>query len=87
MKKFNINEYVWVKLTDLGKKHWENDFNKYPVKGYDFITHYNSYTESNGYTKFQLHVLMELFGEKLTNGFANMFETNILLEEEKLEEI
>ncbi len=87
MKKFNVNETVLVKLTELGLNHWRNEFNKISIPDYTFEQHYNSYTNKEGYTSFQLHVLMELFGEVIGNGLPLMFETNILIDENKLENI
>ena len=81
MVTINVNEYVWFKITELGKEHWEADFNKYPVKDYSFEQHFKKYTK-RGWTKMQIWCFMELFGgDNVGMGFPAMFESNIRFEE------
>ena len=59
----NINTYIWVKLTEEGKKiilmKEVNNFGKpVPIKR----------KTKNGYTRFQLWEVMHLFGEELYTG-------------------
>lgn len=83
MKLFNINDTIGIKITELGKKHWEEDFKKYAPDGYTFETHFNQYTKY-GWTFLQMHVVMELFGAYGGMGMPSMFETNIKIDENHL---
>lgn len=80
MKNININSYIWVKLTEEGKKiilmKEVNNFGKpVPIKR----------KTKNGYTRFQLWEVMHLFGEELYNGNNKLpIETNIKIEENDL---
>lgn len=77
--KFNINEEVKVKLNDLGRKIYTDHIDKLNV----FLTsiHGSNLSTSikideNGYTKFQLWDLMNLFGPYLEIGKSSMFTDN-----------
>ena len=74
--KFNINHYVKVKLTSRGKeilaKKWDGKIPDWFYKHYD---------EGEGYYRFQLHELMQTFGEEMYNGNTNIpFETKIYID-------
>ena len=76
----NVNDFVCVKLTKLGLKHWKADFEKSVAacKGlhYPFKDHRKKY-QSKGWTYFQLHQLMDIFGSSMAAGLPNMFETTM----------
>ena len=79
--RFNINNYVWVKLTSEGrkiKKKIEDDFrSEFPsYLGIPMIEN------SDGWSRWQLWELMEMFGSSLCNGCSVPFETEILIEHE-----
>jgi len=76
--KFNINSYVYIKLTEKGKAFWKMDFDKYAkfIDNYSFEDRYNDCTNIEGYTRFQCHEFMEIFGD---NIFRNYFETDIYI--------
>jgi hypothetical protein len=96
MQIFNINKYVLVKLTPAGKKHWKKYFEKYTptstdgttkkfLKKYPFSEHYALCTNNRlypGYTRFQMHELMEIFGEDVVS--SSHFDTNILIDTKDL---
>lgn len=67
--KFNINDYVKVKLTEHGKK---------ILKEKDI----NNSVDENGYTKFQLWDIMNIFGEYCILGCDVPFETEIIIPED-----
>jgi hypothetical protein len=71
--KFNVNNRVKIKLTDTGKeilaKYW----------GYRVPNWYDSHTDTDGYTMFQLHEVMHIFGPYVYNGCTIPFETTILI--------
>lgn len=79
--RFNINHYVKVKLTEKGieilKKQHE-DIQKYALLLPDFE---EPAKDNDGYTRFQLWVLMCTFGEHLYNGCEAPFNPEIIIEE------
>lgn len=60
--RMNINEYVWVKLTDDGKKQLAS-------KG-----SFAHREEDRGWHKFPMWELMEIFGSAMYMGGKSMFE-------------
>lgn len=75
--KFNINDYVKVKLNKVGvdelkRQHVELKAN-FP-KLDDFI---EPKTDDEGYSKFQLHELMNRLGHLCILGFEPPFDTEI----------
>lgn len=80
--KFNINNYVWVKLTPKGEKTLRvSRLVDMELTGLDECA-IKPPPEKNGYTQFQLWDLMRLFGESMFNGCELSFETEILIGEE-----
>ena len=82
MKIININTDIWVKLTEEGNKiilmKEVNNFGKpMPIKR----------ETKNGYTRFQLWEVMNLFGEELYHGNNKLpIETDIMIEESDLKD-
>jgi len=76
--KFNINEFVKVKLTDHGRQQYiEWYFSLY--KGnppYSFIP---MEEDENGYSKWQMWKLMQVFGANISIGCILPFETEIII--------
>lgn len=87
MFKFNVNNYVLVKLTEQGRQIY---FEHYSVGGMfkkmDKLLKTNE-PDANGYSRFQLHDLMHIFGNYMGNGMSIAFETDILIPEEYLESV
>jgi len=85
--KININDYVKIKLTDYGKevlKETKEEFLTSFNKRYNTKHTVDSFFEKieydkEGYTKFQLWHLMEIFGDYMYNGADNVFDLNIKL--------
>ncbi len=76
MIKLNVNNNVKVKLTDKGRE----ILRKYLLGwGYRVPDWYDSHTDSDGYTVFQLHEVMHIFGPHTYNGCEIPFETTILI--------
>ncbi|WP_306150718.1 hypothetical protein [Roseovarius sp. MMSF_3281] len=75
MPKFNINDYVWVKLTKTGhkihRKYWEpySNGNYQPAK-----------VSIDGWSRFQLHELMHIFGPEMRMGANLPFASEIILD-------
>lgn len=74
-KKFNINKSVKVKLTRHGiavyKEHYANIG----------LTDVTINIDDEGYSKFQMHDLMSIFGSSMYMGGNLPFQTEILIEE------
>lgn len=60
----NINNYAWVRLTDYG-------FSCLPADELKFLVN-----DENGWSRFQLWVLMSIFGPHLYNGCEQLFHNN-----------
>lgn len=85
--KFNINHSVKVKVTEYGYEVWlahENKFVQFSgtIKSVT-IEELKAKQDEDGYTKFQLWDMMSIFGPKMTMGFENPIDTNIILLPEK----
>jgi len=77
---FNINDMVKVKLTKLGRKIYIDSYTRYGLEEPKIVI------DVNGYTKFQMWTLMEVFGNYCGMARELPFETNIKImvkEEEK----
>ena len=82
--KLNINECLKVKLTTAGinelSRQREEFIRAFPhIKLGDLIKN----TDSDGYTKFQLHDLMNKFGHMMSVGSELPFHANILIGDDK----
>lgn len=75
---FNLNDYVWVKLTDAGRvahrNHWER-------LSFGTVHDYKPVDEIDGWSRWQLWELMQVFGGSLYNGCNVPFETTIRMED------
>lgn len=82
MKTFNINDYVWVKLTDSGRRiHLE--MHHATEELYRQTLPYTAPVEdAQGRSRWQLHELMSYYGSFLLPGLGDQpFATTIELEE------
>lgn len=75
MREFNVNDYVHVRLSERGRSAHYNHYANHgcdapPIK-----------EDENGWSKWQLWVLFEVFGEHIYNGAEPPFETTIRIEE------
>lgn len=81
---FNVNEYVEVRLTDDGRKFLEKTHDAM-YKEYPTIGKYKPPVEVDGWSKWQMHELMEQLGSQCTMaGLA--FYTNIRFKRDVLKE-
>lgn len=81
--KFNVNQYVKVRLTDYGRKIHKEDHDKLNSLFGDPNWEYHKVQEDeNGWSKWQLWDLMRAFGKHCYNGCKPPFDTNIEIVEE-----
>lgn len=78
MIEFNINDDVYVKLTDTGRQIHRANFEKI-FKGTHFIYH-APVEDEEGCSKWQMWDLMYQFGAHIGPGSKIPFETNIKLD-------
>lgn len=78
---FNVNDYVWVKLTPAGLKILERNFYElrraFPNLPKQFLP---PSVDAEGYTKYQLWALMHDFGNHMVMGGQSPVETDVVLE-------
>lgn len=78
--RFNINYYVRVKLTEYGKKILRENYEEFR-KSFPLVGDYQEPKEDeNGWSKWQLWVLMSELGQYCCAGGNQPFETEIELE-------
>lgn len=79
--KFNANQYIKAKLTELGKQRYSD----YCTEYYDFFAKLFPLEEDErGYSKWQLWHFMEIFGGKNTGiGKPNLYELDIIFCDEE----
>jgi len=83
---FNVNDYIYVKITEEGHKIYEeyiekltNEIREYFPKSKNLeLPLANS--DKNGWTKFQLWNFMQIFGEHFHIGVDGPIETTIRFE-------
>lgn len=82
MVEFNINDFVWVRLTDVGREIYRKKFAAVGMDMYgEVIIHYTPPKEDGeGWSRWQLHHLMETFGEHVHLTGPLSFETDIRIE-------
>lgn len=74
---FNINEEVMVRLTDAGRKELERQAEEFRQAVPDMGSYTPRKEDSEGFSTFQLWVLMETFGHMLGMTADVPFETDI----------
>lgn len=83
MKNFNINDYVYVRLTDYGRGIHRRAYDRLTKERDGKIPWmYKAPKEdSEGWSKWQMWELMNVFGDFMVLGFDPPFETTIRIEE------
>ena len=79
--RFNLNDYVMVRLNDKGKKILKEQHDKlYARLPVEALRKYRPPKEDeNGYSKWQLWTLMNELGHACFIGFDPPFETEIII--------
>lgn len=81
MIEFNINDNVFVKLTDLGRTELKRQHDQLNKEINGVLGGYRPIVEDkDGWSKWQLHDLMNHFGHMMYVGFEMPFETTIRIE-------
>jgi len=79
---FNINNYVFVELTDHAKSVLKKDrlrlLEEFPLVPNKELP--PEYEEVNGFAKFQMWELMAAFGKHMYNGAPSLFKGGIRLD-------
>lgn len=75
----NLNDYVWVRLTELGRKIHRQQFDA-AMKGYLSLAglEYRPPQHVAGWDRFQLWDLMALYGPHMYNGAPQVFADNMI---------
>jgi hypothetical protein len=74
--KYNVNEYVCVKLTEFGRLQLKHDFLQWSKP---FGLKYAPKSEVNGWSQWQLWDLMKSLGKYCKMGTELPFETEIFV--------
>lgn len=77
---FNINDYVWVKLTDKGRQIFKDHYKGFP-SGLQLP---QIKEDADGYSEWQLWYLMQIFGEHIAMGCPSPFLMEVLFDEKNL---
>ena len=91
MKKFNINDFIKVKLTSFGKDVYYHQYDDWNKK-YNLvvpITPMELKVDEDGFTEFQLWDFMNIFGKYFFNGSVEqiMERNNIYFDDTYLKEV
>lgn len=81
--KFNLNEYIYVKIFDEGYRIMSDENNeilRHMPKYHKTPDDYKARADKDGYSKMQAHDFFSTFGKYLTLGFKTPFDINILFE-------
>lgn len=81
--KFNVNEYVKVRLTDYGLSILEQDWNEIRAQAPSLGPWKPPAIDADGYSKHQLWSLMNHFGPHIGMGMKLPFETEIIIGDKK----
>ena len=74
---FNMNNYVEIKLTDAGRAELKRQHDEL-AEYYASTRPYIAPTEDEaGWSRWQMHTVMNTFGHLMTCGFDLPFETDI----------
>ena len=85
--KFNINNYVKVKLTQEGITHYRKWYSKFINHSINNTEYYERQLspDKEGYYRFQMHEIMSIFGSVIDSSTPPMLMT-ILIDYKDLEE-
>ena len=76
MVAFNVNDDILVRLTPLGKALCKKEHDKYCAH----LPYKPKHEDEKGFSRWQLHELMNVLGHHCSPGLALPFETEIYFE-------
>jgi len=78
--KLNINDVVHVQLTDAGRQELKRQYNELR-ETFPYLSQNDNrlVEDEQGWSKWQVHSLMNIFGHMMHNGGELPFSDNILL--------
>lgn len=77
--KININDYVYVKLTQTGIDELKRQHNEFSDLFPKTVKEFELKTDENGYTRFQLWCLIQYLGHLCVIGGKLPFETEMII--------
>lgn len=79
---FNINSYVWVKLTDFGRRCLRQNYDELKAAAGGRLSFNFALPQEteDGWSRWQAWSLMKALGPHISTGAAPPFETDILIE-------
>ncbi len=77
---FNLNDYVYVQLNDLGREIHKDRYLKTFADSKFRIAYTPPVEDVNGWSKWQMHELMNTFGAHMYNGCNIPMNTTIQIE-------
>ena len=80
--KFNINDTVKVRLTDIGRDELRAQYEDLQMHATSLLPYQPPVEDENGYSTWQLWVLMQKFGDLMCNGGDLYFEPEIEIAEQ-----
>lgn len=82
MIEFNVNDYIYVRLTDVGRNELRKDHDKFNSEYCNVLGKYVPPKEDeNGWSKWQAHDIMHRLGKIMGPGFDPPFETTIRIKD------
>lgn len=82
---FNLNDYVLIRLTDVGRESLRNQHEVLRRQGVPLRVYKPPREDANGWSRWQLWSLMDHFGALTYLGCPVPFETTIRIERRKVE--
>lgn len=87
MLKFNLNDFVKVKLTDHGIDLYYHQYDDLISRGAKLTRSYPKIDDS-GYTEFQLWRFMQIYGKHMANGAPSVVESvSIFFDDDSFEKV
>ncbi|MCK5610980.1 hypothetical protein KAR91_54410 [Candidatus Pacearchaeota archaeon] len=81
MIEFNLNNHVWVKLTDVGRERLHKNYDRLmSLYGTDRPPYEPPKEDADGWSKWQMWCLMSELGGMMHNGCNVPFETTIRID-------
>jgi hypothetical protein len=78
---FNINDYVLVKLTDIGRRYLRDNHDNFMVRiGKSLFDYVPPKEDNEGWSRWQMWSLMQELGKHQRMGFEPPFELEIKIE-------